>query len=195
MSDSPEPVEVIRSRRFKHLPKKYLGYFLVKDTKYKINNWLVRHNFKQADSSYLAHARRELELAGYDLNQKEEDPNKWVCESLFELLNVFSSQGHSGFSASYCISMFEKLARFEPITPLTGEDDEWECVSEFQGKECYQNKRISSVFKDGKDAKAYWIDGKAFRTPDGATYTNSDSKVFIEFPWTKPETEIIDVEE
>ena len=173
--------------------KRYSGYYRIKSFNYRLDNWLVKHNFRSAKGSYLNHARKELKLAGYDLDQKEEDPNKWLQESVLELLSLFSSQGHSGFSAPYCIKTFEKLARFEPLTPLTGEEEEWVDVGCHDGVTVYQNSRIGSVFKDGKDGKAYWSEGIIFRDADGHTFTSRDSRVFIEFPWVKPEPEIVDV--
>lgn len=133
------------------------------------------------------HAKRELELIGYDLNDKEEGPNKWMVENLLELLNVFSNQGHSGFSAPYCVRLFSKLALLESITPLNGGDDEWIKI----GDNLYQNKRNSYVFKE--NGKAYNIEGKIFREPDGGCYTNMDSRVYIDFPYI-PKSEYIDVD-
>ena len=102
---------------------------------------------------YKEHALVEFKEAGYniddDLNilEPEGDPNRWIIEGTLELLDVFGKQGHSGMSAPYAISIFEKLASFKPLTPLTGEDWEWEDVSEFFQESMLQNKRFSSVFK------------------------------------------------
>lgn len=153
-----------------------------------INSILVKLKLKKKPKgNYRLHAECELKALGYDLNQKEEDPNKWIVENLFELLEVFGKQGHSGFSAPYCIKMFAKLALFEPLCPLNGTDEEWNKVSD----ECFQNRRCSHVFKD-VDGRAYDINGKIFREPDGSCYTSKDSRVFIEFPYT-PKKEYIDV--
>jgi hypothetical protein len=141
-------------------------------------------------SNFIKHAKREFQALGYDLDDKEEGPNKWIMESIFELLRVFSKQGHSGDSAPYCISVFEKLARFEPLCPLSGNDDEWNEV----GNGVFQNNRCSHVFKqaDRFNGQAYDIDGKVFREPDGCCYTSNESFVPITFPYT-PKTEYIDV--
>ena len=79
------------------------------------------------DSALVAHAKRELLELGYTpFDQEQEDgPDKWIQKNILELLRVFGSQGHSGSSASYCISMFNKLARYEPLTPLKLTDDEF----------------------------------------------------------------------
>ena len=168
----------------------------IRDIIHKFKYFLFRKSLGlvvSKDSNSIAHAKRELVAIGYDLNDKEEGPNKWIMENLFELLAVFSTQGHSGSSAPYCISMFKKLASFEPLCPLTGEDAEWNDVSMYCGDTTrWQNNRASHVFKD-KDGQAYDSQGKVFREPDGCTYTSSDSRVVIEFPYT-PKTEYVDVD-
>jgi len=137
---------------------------------------------------YREHAETELKALGYNLDDKEEGPNKWIMENLFELLEVFSAQGHSGSSAPYCINMFKKLASFEPLSPLTGEDWEWTEVTDG----VLQNKRCSHVFKE--NGQAYDILAYVFREPNGCCYTSKESKAEITFPYT-PKTEYIDVKE
>ena len=61
-------------------------------------------------SRQLDWAKNELKLAGYDVNDPEDGPNKWLAEGTLELLEVFAEQGHSGSSAPYAIALFEKLA-------------------------------------------------------------------------------------
>ena len=138
-------------------------------------------------SNYKEHAERELIALGYNLNDQEDGPNKWIQENLFELLDVFSKHGHSGSSAPYCVEAFSKLALFEPLSPLTGEDSEWTEV----GDGVWQNKRASNVFKE-RDGKAYDIEGRVFREPDGCCFTNADSRIYVTFPYT-PTTEYVDV--
>ena len=141
-------------------------------------------------SNLIEHAKKEFLLAGYKPVDEEEDgPDKWIQENVFELLDIFSRQGHSGMLASYCINILTKLARFEILTPLTGADDEWNEV----GEGTFQNNRCSHVFK-GKDSRPYDIYGVVFRSPDGSCYTNRDSIVYIDFPYT-PKTKYVDVAE
>ena len=72
---------------------------------------------------------------------------------------------------------------FKPLSPLTGEDDEW-MEDAFNGG--FQNKRYPAVFKD-KDGIAYNIEGKVF-TDDGETwYTCRDSRVNVTFPYVVPD--------
>ena len=137
-------------------------------------------------SNLVKHAKKEFEVLGWP---GDCDMQKMVCDNIIELLDVFSDQGHSGSSAPYVINLFTGLAKFNPISPLTGEDSEWNEV----GDDTFQNNRDSEVFKNGKDGEAYWIHGKIFRDPDGCTFTSGDSRVPVTFPWTKPEPEIVDV--
>jgi hypothetical protein len=168
--------------------------------KYRIEAWrrsLQRILFRAAmalaeESQYESHAKRELRAIGYDLSGKDEGPNKWIVQNLNDLLRVFSTQGHSGSSAPYCVDLFAKLAMFKPLGPLTGAEDEW-----FDhGDGMFQNKRDGRVFKqpDRFDGQAYFLDGKVFREPSGACFTNRDSMVPLTFPCT-PTTEYVDVPE
>jgi hypothetical protein len=101
---------------------------------------------KRAKSNLVSHAESELKLAGYNPRDKEDGPNKWMAQNVLELMRVFAKQGHSGTSAPYCVSLFKKLARYEPLGPLTGEDNEWVEVAQ----ELWQNKRCSHVFKEAR---------------------------------------------
>lgn len=133
-------------------------------------------------SNLINHAIREFKALGYTPpdEEQEDGPNLWIQENILELIRVFSAQGHSGSSASYCVKMFSKLAMFEPLAPITGEDWEWIEV----GPNVFQNVRCSHVFKDGKDGPAYDSHGRIFRDPDGSCWTNSESRVFVTFPYT-----------
>lgn len=146
-------------------------------------------------SNMLEWAEQELRYAGYDINDPEDGPNRWLAEGTLELLKVFAEQGHSGMSAPYAIALFEKLAMWKPIAPLSGADDEWGEAYDMAGTQ--QNKRNSAVFKDADD-QAYWVDGRVFwewySSPDideGKPYkvyfTSRGSRVNITFPWTQPE--------
>lgn len=118
-------------------------------------------------------ARSELERAG--MFDKDSD---YGC--------MLGEEGHSGLSASMAMALFEKVARFEPLTPLTGEDDEWTDV----GNGVFQNRRCPHVFKE--NGAAYDIEGVIFREPSGACFTSRDSRVPVIFPYV-PTREYRDV--
>ncbi|MFA7282157.1 MAG: hypothetical protein WC100_18900 [Sterolibacterium sp.] len=133
-------------------------------------------------------AKSELQRAG--LFDKDSDYGGMLGESVMKMMEVFAGEGHSGYSAGMAISIFKKVASFEPLTPLTGEDDEWMEIGEQNGGPLYQNVRSPRVFKDREGA--YDIDAKVFREPSGACFTSSDSRAPVTFPYT-PTTEYIDV--
>lgn len=141
------------------------------------------------------HALRELEKAGFTLDDSTDPYDNRIAQCVYDLVRLLSAQSHSGFSANLTIDLFEKIAKLEPLTPLTGEDEEWIDISLVTHKEGpeYQNKRDSRVFKR-KDGTAYFIEGKVFREPDGVTFLNGESQVEVTFPFT-PERQIIDVDE
>lgn len=134
------------------------------------------------------HAERELDLMGLS---DDGDMNGVMRKHILRMVKEFAEEGHSGFSASYAIQVLEKLLKFEPITPLSGEDWEWSDVSEISGRTLYQNARCGRVFKD--ETGAYDIAGKVFWSwmTDKKTgekfkshYTSRDSRVPVTFPYT-----------
>lgn len=132
------------------------------------------------------YARLEMRRAG--LFDADSDYGGMIADAVMKMVKVFADGGHSGFSANMAINIFERLARFEPLTALTGEDNEWmEC-----GSDVWQNVRCSHVFKNADGA--YDIEGRIFRRPSGACYTGADSRVPVVFPYT-PKREYVDVEE
>lgn len=136
-------------------------------------------------------AHDELKRAG--LFDKDSDYDGMLGEAVMKMIDVFADEGHSGMSASIAINAFEKVARYEPLTPLTGGEDEWVLHDGYGGEPFYQNKRCSRVFK-GPDGKAYDIEGRVFREPSGSCYCSGESRVFVTFPYT-PTREYVDVPE
>jgi len=145
--------------------------------------------------SLVQYAESELDRIGMT---DEDEYNGMMRKHLLHMVKEFADEGHSGFSASYALQCLQKLLRFKPLSPLTGEDEEWTDVSSISGVPHYQNKRCGSVFKDGKDGQAYDIDGKVFwewaKDEDGnpfkSYYTGRDSRVPVTFPYTVPDEPI-----
>ena len=125
-------------------------------------------------SNLKTHAEYELSLIGGE----DDELQKSMNDNILKIVDVFSEAGHSGFSASYARGIIEKLLDFKPLSPLTGEDDEWVDV----GDGLFQNKRCSRVFKE--DGKAFDISGKVFIDKDGSSWTNSESRIPVTFPYT-----------
>ena len=143
-------------------------------------------------SNYKSHAMLEFSAAGWiDEDGKFKDEMQgMICNHVLKLLEVFNDEGHSGSSAPYAIDLFSKLAKFDPIVPLTGEAWEWVEV----GDGFWQNIRCSAVFKsaDRFDGKPYYLDAVVFwewvldsdGRPSRAYFGSQDSIQPIEFPYT-----------
>lgn len=132
--------------------------------------------------SLIGHAERELSLVGSSDDPMQERMNAHILK----MVQLFSEEGHSGFSASYAIGILTKLLSFEPLTPLTGEDSEWMEV----GTNMWQNIRCGHVFKDDQGARD--AEGKIFEDETGMRFTSKDSAVAVEFPYS-PKREIVKV--
>ena len=135
----------------------------------------------------LEHFRNECKILGWD--KTDDEMQNLIVNNVEDVLKVVSNQGHSGSSMPYLLNLLNKAIKFEPLSPLTGDDDEWNDVG---GGEMYQNKRNSSVFKD-RSNKAYTIYAYAFRKPNKSCYTNGFSHKNIKFPYTVKDTIYIDV--
>lgn len=145
-------------------------------------------------SNLVKYAEEELKRIGMGADNTD-DYNKMMHDSIIEMVEKFSKQGHSGFSAGYALGILEKVLNYEPLTPLTGNDDEWMEITDMnQGELLYQNTRCPRVFKDS--THAYDVEGKIFhkKGEPNSSYTNGDSRVTITFPYT-PKREYVEVSE
>ncbi|WP_137921658.1 hypothetical protein [Hydrogenophaga sp. 2FB] len=135
-------------------------------------------------SNLLSHADRELPHIGTD------EMGQLMAKNMRELVLVFGTQGHSGFSASYATGLLQTLLRYEPVAPLTGDPGEW-----VDHGYCQQNNRCGRVFKqaDRFDGQAYDIDAVVFLEPNGTGFTGRGSQQPITFPYT-PRTVYVEVD-
>ena len=127
-------------------------------------------------------------------------------KEILALVDKFGDSGQSGGSAPYTAGAIskavEKLCLQKPICDITGIDEEWNDCSEMGDKESYQNNRLSSVFKKGKDGKPYYLDAVVFKGQSGSCFTGNSVKLpngetlgsrqFIKLPF-KPKTFYVDV--
>lgn len=103
----------------------------------------------------VTHAEFELKKAG--LLYKDSDYDGMIGQAVLELMKVFSKQGHSGFSAGYTLEVFNKVANFKTLTPITSDSDEWVDVAHYgSGGSLWQNRRQGSCFSI--DAGKTWYD-------------------------------------
>lgn len=143
----------------------------------------------------LDHAKCELELAGF-LDSDKDFYGGMTGKAVLELIECFENQGHSGMSAGIVIQLFEKLANFKPIRPITGSAEEWSSDT-FDG-ETFQNRRLSSLFKKGLYGKAYYLDAIVWEEPNGCRFTGTvdgiTSRQFVKFPF-EPKTFYVKIDD
>lgn len=147
-----------------------------------MRRWIIRQLLRSLtrDSGLVSHAKREL----------TDDVGEWR-ESVLDVIRAFSLYGHSGGSAPPAIATIRALLLYEPLGPLTGEEDEWHEAELSDG--LWQNHRCSNVFKNAE--RAWDIDALIFVYPDGVTVTKGEeSAKTVTFPYT-PSTEYVDVDE
>jgi len=136
--------------------------------------------------NFLEFAKSEIEKMGL-FSEEGDFYGGMTGEVLMELCVVLARQRYSGMSTSLIGYLFQRLANGHPLSPLTGEESEWQEVED--GK--YQNKRCPSVFKDGKTGQAYQVDRYIFVDGQGTAYITRDSRQYIEsFPY-EPETVVV----
>lgn len=147
-------------------------------------------------SNLLSYAESELNRIGLT---DEDEYNGMMRKHILHMVKEFSEEGHSGFSGQYALNILTKLLDFKPLTPLTGEDDEWNLV----GDGHWQNKRCSSVFKDVDgsckdiDGKVFWEwavsyddDGKPNGKAHKSFYHGYGCSTPVTFPYTPPKEPI-----
>jgi hypothetical protein len=106
--------------------------------------------YPDGDGNLVAHARRELERAG--LLKPDSDYGGMLGRSVLDLVRVFAGEGHSGASAGIAADLFNRLARFDVLSPITAHPSEWMEVE----PGVYQSKRKPSVL--WRDGEATWYD-------------------------------------
>lgn len=146
-------------------------------------------------------ASEELIRAGYVSPDKRYGESKELEQlaysNVMELIDVFCKQGHSGSSAPYILDLFTTLANYKPLSPLTGEDLEWEDVSSMCSQPkgtFFQNIRCTSVFKDTLKNKIFDVNGIVFTDSNGCSYTNGKSHTDVTFPYTPTTVYVKDYE-
>lgn len=112
---------------------------------------------------------------------------KEFVPEIMALVKKFADSGQSGGSAPFVskiiVQVLQKLMMHEPLGEgIMGTDDEWGDISGIEGVAegtgSFQNKRLSSVFKEGKEGKPYYLDAIVF-IPEGKDYGFSSGGVMM----------------
>ena len=106
-----------------------------------IGLFLIRKAAKNSNLIY--RFKEEVKYLGWD--KSDDKMQKLIVRNIEDLLAVVSMQGHSGFSFSYLMSLFNKAANFKPLSRITFNDDEFN--DDTFGGDVKQNKRDSRIFK------------------------------------------------
>lgn len=103
-----------------------------------VRNRLTQHAVQELEALAREHAGEELTITPF-------------IPSVLALVQAFAESGQSGGSAPFtaaCITKtLDKLLAYKPLAPLTGEEAEWNDVSDIMGEPMWQNRRDSRVFK------------------------------------------------
>ena len=160
---------------------------LVMNLQAKKNAWLFSPDGYQVVPAVLLQeglvdfAKTELDKAG--LFSKDGDYEGMLGNAVMELIKVFASQGHSGFSAQLTRELFNLVSDYKPLSPLTDNPDEWMEVGDQMPPRTpsgegsvWQSRRNPEAFsEDG--GKTYYLlsdmDVKG-REENGTTYTTTD---------------------
>lgn len=122
---------------------------------YKLINRIYRH---RGDKNLIKRFENELD------KQSKYYGNSFINDCRPELIKIFKkaiNQGWSGSVAQYFIHSLAKTIEdglnFRALSPLTLDKDEWSYLHNDASGRYYQNKRNSSVFKDDKDNRPYYL--------------------------------------
>ena len=125
-----------------------------------------------------------------DLLIKNSDGTPVVKEfvpEIMALVKKFADSGQSGgsapFTAGVITQVLQKLLKHEPLGEgIMGTDDEWADCSVMEDAEegtgTFQNHRLSSVFKEGKAGRPYYLNAIVFM-PEGKDYGYSSGGVMM----------------
>lgn len=157
-----------------------------------------------------------VDRAQYELDRliKTSKGTPIIAEFIPEVMSIvkkFAESGQSGGSAPYTtaviVQVIEKLLKQQPLGGITCEDDEWNPLSEYGDKNGFQNRRLSSVFKDGAKGRPYYLDAIVFKALDkNYTFTSNGSvttddgecitsRQYIKNLPFEPKTFVVDVHE
>lgn len=160
--------------------------FVQDELERKIGNFLIKSLHEGVTMSLVTDINEgSVDRAQYELDRlmKKSEGEPIIAEFIPEvmaLVKKFADSGQSGGSAPYTrsviVQVIEKLLKQEPLGGITCEEDEWGSLSEWGDHESYQNKRLSSVFKEGVNGKPYFLDAIVFKPVDkDYTFTSGGS--------------------
>jgi hypothetical protein len=125
---------------------------------------------------------KELKLLGESSDE--------VNDATRECFNIITEKLGHILEMKGVLWRLNRLVSGLPLSPLTGEEDEWLHTGE-EERDVYQNVRCGSVFKTVKEGKVEYkrIGAIRFTGEYGATYTSRySSEKILSFPYEVPDT-------
>tara|TARA_R110001592_G_scaffold151978_1_gene379125 strand:- start:1693 stop:2313 length:621 start_codon:yes stop_codon:yes gene_type:complete len=113
------------------------------------------------ENTFVKHLNRELDIMRKTVVEDDSLIIEPYVDAIHVLCESFSKENHSGGAASMAAgviaSTIKAILGFQILSPLTGEEDEWNDITEMNdGNKLWQNNRDSAVFKD-IDGKCYYV--------------------------------------
>lgn len=105
------------------------------------------------------YAESELRRAGFF--DADSDYAGMIGPAVIEMMKQFATEGHSGYSARLCLSVFGRLARFRPLTPIENPMLGKEFIDHTDisgGHPTLQCTRLSSLFSEDGGKRWYDLD-------------------------------------
>jgi hypothetical protein len=130
--------------------------------------------------SLVEYAESELRRAGFF--DADSDYAGMVGPAVVEMMKQFADEGHSGYSAHLCLSIFERLARFLPLTPIENPMIDGSFIDHSDisgGNPTFQSNRLSSLFSEDSGKRWYDIDK---RLPRWKRWLGA-RRAYIKFPY------------
>lgn len=162
---------------------------------------------EKSENMYIEHFNRELEIMRATVKGNDDLVIEPYVRSIREVCKDFADEGHSGGSAPMAASILAQTIKavlgFQILSPLTGQDAEWNDVSDMGGANpigsriLFQNKRDSAVFKNSEDKCTYntcivWKGEEPYDTFTGSLAGIGSSHYIKSFPFM-PKTFYVDV--
>lgn len=109
-------------------------------------------------SNLIRHAEDEMMRAG--LYDKDSDYGGMIPEAVMKLVRALASEGHSGGSHALTMQIFNRVANYHTLSPLTNDPAEWMEVSDMcpvEQRPVFQSRRDPSFFSNDGGKTGYSI--------------------------------------
>ena len=141
---------------------------------YQVRRWIGERLIKLGlwvsgcfSNNLYRYAKDEIDLwnnsAATEVDKDGYEMERLMNDHVLLMVAMDSFGGHSGFSHSIMLNRYNKLANFEPINPISFDNDQWADVMG-DSKGPLQHKKVSRLFKD-RTGKMYTIDRFIFEEP------------------------------